>query len=255
MVVHHNIHPEPIQAVSRRELWPIRFPGNLCQSVSRHDNRGFRSPGARRARHNRDHRSITRQKLYNTLYCSCTREEKPVAQEQSRTENLLTLTASVGCFTLRTGTTSLADFAPASATACQRYFSKIQCLRHVATRPKLRKLPTMSALLSLLEVPCDLGTEVQNRLCQHMQDAETEGNLAHIHATEHELRIGKRGLRETDASQRKSKMNCANQGKGKRNYLRQGCFNQTNVKDNSAPWKVRATLTDVLYDTRALQPI
>ena len=131
---------------------------------------------------------------------------KPEAQEQSRTQNLLTLTASVGCFTLQTGSICTSE------RYCQRYFSKIQCLRRVATRRKIA-LPTMSALLSFLEVPCDLGTEVQNRLCQHMQDAETEGNLAHIHATEHELRIGQRGLRETDASQRKSKMNCSNQGK------------------------------------------
>ena len=36
------------------------------------------------------------------------------------------------------------------------------------------------ASLSLLEAPCDLGTEVQNKRCSSCRNVETEGNLAHI---------------------------------------------------------------------------
>ena len=47
-----------------------------------------------------------------------------------------------------------------------------------------------ACLLSLLEAPCDLCTEVQNERCQMMQEGGDGGHLAQIHATERELRFG-----------------------------------------------------------------
>ena len=62
---------------------------------------------------------------------------------------------------------NLAQKKPNNSNCPVRVTTEQGCLHH-GLGP--RKLLIMPASLSLLEAPCDLGTEVQNKHCQLMQE-------------------------------------------------------------------------------------